>query len=240
VARVQEQAVVDRLLTDPRFSGWGLPTLPLRRLAYALTALLLLDIAINAADIAALIHWRTAARQTAGLQSGTPDAFNQYAWSDLAAMWNILGFLVLCGLGAAVLTWLYRARCNVDALGLGLVTPQHHRPAWVIACWFVPVVNLLAPYFVVRDIVRAGALRDDGSRSSMAALVLPWWALWLVSLFAGVVSWVRPITGDAAWWNAASGGSEILAALVLLALIWHVTRAQQAAEEPMLFGWSGR
>lgn len=227
---VQEPAV-DRLLTDPRFNSWGLPTYRLSRLALAFTALIALDVAINAFSIPTMIRWRATERMVHGLQSGVPSQFDLYAYNDLEAFWNMLGLLTLFGAASVFLVWLYRARRNVDGLGLALIMPQRFSADWAVIGWFVPLANLVVPRRVVRDIVYSGAVDLDGRRTLVTRLVLPWWLLWLASNVTAAVSWVRPITQDAAWWGTASSVTEIISGVLVAVLVIQVSVAQREADD---------
>jgi hypothetical protein len=57
--------------------------------------------------------------------------------------------------------------------------------------WFVPVLNLWAPYQAVADIAAAGA--PESRRAEVTRQVLAWWLSWLVGLVATAAS-VRT------WW----------------------------------------
>jgi hypothetical protein len=71
------------------------------------------------------------------------------------------------------LMWQYRVHANAKQL-----TPDRVKtsPAWGVLCWFVPFVNLVKPYLVIREISRAGSPRGRGPG---ARLTPWWWACWL-------------------------------------------------------------
>ena len=83
---------------------------------------------------------------------------------------SLLGYVVA---GIAVLFWLARVVSNVPWLGGG--TPQHS-PGWSVGVWFIPVVFLVVPYVVVRNLWRR--LVSPG-RSAAAAVVAAWWLTFL-------------------------------------------------------------
>jgi hypothetical protein len=83
---------------------------------------------------------------------------------------SLLGYVVA---GIAVLFWLARVVSNVPWLGGG--TPQHS-PGWSVGVWFIPVVFLVVPYVVVRNLWRR--LVSPG-RPAAAAVVAAWWLTFL-------------------------------------------------------------
>lgn len=89
-------------------------------------------------------------------------------------------------LGTAVLwlVWLYRAYGNLTLVG----SRRSRFPrAWAIGYWLIPIVNLVRPYAVMRDLwLRSASLNDrDGYDSLPPPQLLSWW--WGISL-AWVIS----------------------------------------------------
>ncbi|HWO65915.1 MAG TPA: DUF4328 domain-containing protein [Umezawaea sp.] len=88
-----------------------------------------------------------------------------------------------------LLVWLYRVRRNAEVPG------RVHRwsPRWVVGGWFVPGLNLWAPYQAVADIAAAGA--PESRRAEVTRQVLAWWLAWLAGLAATAVGarWVGAV-----------------------------------------------
>jgi hypothetical protein len=80
------------------------------------------------------------------------------------------------------LIWIYRAVSNVHALGAVGVDS----PGWAVGCFFIPFVNLVAPYTAMSQVWR-GSLSPGHWESETSPLVGVWWALWLVINLGGVV-----------------------------------------------------
>jgi len=85
--------------------------------------------------------------------------------------------------GLAFVGWLYRARVNVRAMGM---RRMQYRREWVIFGFLIPVLNLLRPYQVVREVWRAS---DPSSVDPMGwkevrtpPLLTVWWSTFLVYL----------------------------------------------------------
>jgi hypothetical protein len=117
-----------------------------------------------------------------------------------------------------LLVWLYRVRRNAEVPG------RVHRwsPRWVVGAWFVPVLNLWAPYQAVADIAAAGA--PESRRAEVTRQVLAWWLAWLVGLVATAVG--------ARWVGAVFCA---LASVLLIAVVRKLT-AMHPADERLLRG----
>jgi len=90
-----------------------------------------------------------------------------------------LGSIVIVTLfvvtGVPFTYWLWSARMNLPHL---IVARTNYAPNWSIACWFVPILNLLRPYQVIEEIDRlsAEAAADGDARvRANSALLMPWW-----------------------------------------------------------------
>lgn len=99
-----------------------------------------------------------------------------------AALAQLLVYLVTI---VAFIVWLHRSYKNVRAFG----AQTEHTPGWAIGSWFVPFLNLIRPYQIVRETwaksdpgvnVSAG-YADAGPGARSATLVGAWWTAWIVS-----------------------------------------------------------
>jgi hypothetical protein len=61
-------------------------------------------------------------------------------------------------------------------------------PVWAVACWFVPIANLIVPFQVVRDVWRFSRGQRGSLDSSERTLLLSWWCFWLGAGLASVVA----------------------------------------------------
>ena len=82
----------------------------------------------------------------------------------------------------AFLRWLRRSYANLPALG---ITPSL-TPGWVMAAWFVPFMNLVRPYQIVKEMWMA----------SGHALLGWWWAAWLTTGILGQVVFRMSASAD--------------------------------------------
>ncbi|MCS7481649.1 DUF4328 domain-containing protein [Umezawaea endophytica] len=119
-----------------------------------------------------------------------------------------------------LLVWLHRVRRNAEVPG------RVHRwsPRWVVGVWFVPVLNLWAPYQAVADVAAAGA--PESQRAEVTRQVLAWWLAWLVGL-AATGSRLLP-----AWVGAVFSA---LACVLLIAVVRKLT-AMHPADERLISG----
>lgn len=98
--------------------------------------------------------------------------------SDLAAVASRSALASMALSGVAFLAWLRRT----------IAAAPHHRggvptPARAVAWWFVPVVNLIRPYGIVRD------LHDELAVSGRsAAPIRAWWFCWVVAVVPSIVA----------------------------------------------------
>lgn len=90
--------------------------------------------------------------------------------------------------GIAWLTWLHRAYSNLSLAGTG---KSDHTPGWAVGWWFVPFMNLVRPYQIVRELWLRSA-KDNGLETvkGLAApvIVIWWWGIHLVSAVLSRVS----------------------------------------------------
>ncbi len=107
-------------------------------------------------------------------------------WGGIAA----IGILAGVAAGIVALVWIYRTMCNVHAKGVA----TKYSPGWAVGCWFIPLANLILPYFPMRE---AWAK----SRCGPTGLLAGWWAAWVVHAGAllGLVLW-----GVSAGWSLRS------------------------------------
>jgi Domain of unknown function (DUF4328) len=108
-----------------------------------------------------------------GRHAWTDDLAPFFAAGNEGARLAWVGLLLGTYLGAAIswLAWLSRAVDNVSALGGGRPSTS---PRGAITSWFVPVVNLAKPYWILRDV--HDRLAVAGRRN---APLRAWWICWL-------------------------------------------------------------
>ena len=92
--------------------------------------------------------------------------------------------------GGLFLAWLYQCRVNVRALG---ARSLRWRREWTLIAFFIPILNALRPYQVVREVWQAS---DPSSgdpvgwqRVQVPSLLSWWWGSFVVFLACELVAW---------------------------------------------------
>lgn len=83
-----------------------------------------------------------------------------------------------------LIAWLFRAHKNLDLFARGILEHAHSKAVWG---FFVPLVNLVVPYLVTKEIW-VKSVREPTASSGLVGL---WWSLTLVSKLSPF--WVRVI-----------------------------------------------
>ena len=73
----------------------------------------------------------------------------------------------------SLMTWLSRSVDNTPSLGGGIA---RRGPRWAIGAWFIPIVNIVMPALILRDLAR----RVSPDRNGHDKMVLAWWLLYWV------------------------------------------------------------
>ena len=115
---------------------------------------------------------------------------------------GILQFLITLATAAAFLTWFYRAHKNLPRLG---ARNLEYPPGWAVGGFFVPFLNLVRPYQVMREVwcrsyppsPESGST-PEGQPPQPPTLTLVgwWWGLFLLSAALGRVSARIALAGD--------------------------------------------
>lgn len=87
---------------------------------------------------------------------------------------GVVHFGALLATIAAYITWLYRVYDNLEALG----ATREHGLGWAIGAWFVPFLNLVRPFQIVRETFQKSGGYDVGETP---VIVGAWWGCWVIS-----------------------------------------------------------
>jgi hypothetical protein len=108
---------------------------------------------------------------------------------------GLLQFVLFLGTAVAFLVWFRAAHRNLTALGCRNLK---YTPGWAVGGFFVPVLNLVRPLQVMREVWRGsdpsnlerGASAEAPARRRLRAptIVGWWWALFLTSGFVGNIA----------------------------------------------------
>jgi hypothetical protein len=100
----------------------------------------------------------------------------------IVAMAHLFVYIVTA---VAFLRWIHRANANVRALGAqGL----RFTPGWAVGWYFVPFLNLVRPYAVMKEIWQASKDPDAWAAQPIPPLLRWWWGLFLIAGFLGQAS----------------------------------------------------
>jgi len=133
-------------------------------------------------------------------------ADRRYAWLDLGS--RLVFDVALLSTIITFLWWLYVALRNLVRWGLR----PRWSPGWAIACWFIPVADLVLPLLVVRE-----AARRSGSGRGGTVLVAVWWVVFLAGEGLGDFSRLD---------GAITVPAYIAAAALAIAVVAYITRLQ--------------
>lgn len=131
-----------------------------------------------------------------------------------------------------ILQWMFRGFLNLQFVD----APLRHKPVWAIFYWFVPFVNLVKPYQLMKELwTLSGKSGTDSSGNVIydkpPGLFPLWWTCWLTCNFLG--TFVFRMANAAGMEGLVEGLSllsnllSIVAALVLRTLILQITARQQ-------------
>jgi Domain of unknown function (DUF4328) len=126
---------------------------------------------------------------------------------------SLLNLLLFVATGIVWLVWLYQSYGSLNHLG---TRRTQHWPGRAVVVWFIPVVSLIEPYRIVRELwLRSAGLNvaepDPGERTP---LVTWWWALFVTT---GLVDLMKSAPGLLGIRGAAATFEVLLASQILRA-----------------------
>lgn len=143
-------------------------------------AMLLVNAAVAAVSLLVNLYAATSAGASVTLGEERIDAAElTLGLVALAQLFVYLATIVV------FIVWLHRAYKNLPAFGV----QTEHSPGWAIGGWFVPFLNLVRPYQIVKEtwvksdpgVHFSAGYADAGPGPRAATLVGVWWAFWLIS-----------------------------------------------------------
>ncbi len=153
----------------------------------------------------------------------------------------VSGLLLIAhiALVVAFCMWTYRASKNLQALEVG---GRRFSPGWAVGWWFVPIMNLIRPYQVTREIWRGSypsVTRQDPQawqNAPLSPILGWWWGAWLASNFILLGAWRALTSSDVAaeelitanYFSLASDALTIVAAVLAFMLVRTITANQEA------------
>lgn len=154
---------------------------------------------------------------------------------------GIIQLLLLPVTAIAFLAWFYRSRNNLDLAGLHNLK---YSSGWAIGSFFVPFLNLVRPYQIMKDVWR-GSVFVSGTSSgsswqdeSLSPLIPWWWTLYLLSSFIGNISGRLLLRSETPSEILTAEGvtlvadlTHIGAAIIALLLVRAITEFQEQARQ---------
>ncbi len=95
----------------------------------------------------------------------------------------LLSFIVFLVSAAGFLQWMFRAYRNLKKIEAPGVK---HGEEWSVFYWFVPFVNLVKPFELVKEMWVATS--KPGTTDKVPGIMRLWWAAWLLKGFFGYVA----------------------------------------------------
>lgn len=145
---------------------------------------------------------------------------------------GILWFLGFVATAIVFIIWHHRAYKNVEAMG----GARSMGTGWAIGGWFVPFLNWVRPYQVMRECWSAAVVREQPVATVNAPFWLTlWWGLWVADNILGNIVFRLEETSEIPGliantkWFIASDVTSILAAVAAIVVVLKVTRAQTEA-----------
>lgn len=178
--RRRKQAETARLLQGA--AGTPEPFVSGRRRAQAVTILFLIGIVIDLAIVASLFSQHDLiARAGAGERVTQAEALANDSRLETLGQLQVISLLATA---VFFILWLDRARRNLPALG---ARDLKYGPGWVLFGFVVPLVNLVRPYQVVKEVWKASdPAAEDGTAATRerlpgSAAIGGWWVFWLLA-----------------------------------------------------------
>jgi hypothetical protein len=197
--------------------------------------LLLIDVAIY---LLAIVLGFSQIFMLSRILAGQPITLDEIAASQ-SAMQSLAMPQRLVQLITAVcfLVWIYRAHRNLPSLG---AHPLKYSPGWAVGGFFVPFLNLIHPYLVVREMWKASSPEvgvsngDSWQDQATFPLLGLWWGACIVTGILGQsVLWLAPSAKTAAaflpvaWLGVASYIVGVIAAVLALLVVRRIDARQK-------------
>lgn len=148
-----------------------------QRAAMAITMLAITAVLSALGTLSGLVQYSSLKQFADGAFAPTG---NGAAVAKAGGLISIVGFVVWIGTVVSFCLWTHRAARNLPALG---ARSLKYTPAWAVGWFFVPLANLVMPYFVAQEIWRNSepARPPDGYRGQSASpLVAGWWFIYIL------------------------------------------------------------
>ena len=171
-----------------------------------------------------------------------PSAF-EWSLYEASGVLILLDLLVYAVAGVAVVVLLYQMAANGAAI---VPLAARHKSHWAITSWFIPFLNFVRPYSMVKQIWETSRTNQPNDHyETIPGYFKLWWGLFLATTLGGPIAPTVPADGPVSmndFANEAIGqlilnlltvGAGVTFLLVLRAL---VRRQEQAIVDPWTVG----
>lgn len=172
---VTDQQLVEQLNLDDTLSFTKDPN----NLTTVLKGLLGLSLLVAVANLVCDVwQWNLLTSSEISLEEAEANDTRQ----ALVGVAAILGLVVT---GIVFLSWQHRANLNCRGFG---ASGMKFSPGWSIGYYFIPIVMLFKPYQAMKEIWKVSSNPRDWESQPGSPYLSWWWALWLLTGFAGQIS----------------------------------------------------
>ena len=107
----------------------------------------------------------------------SPETFFDPQTLMIAGLALVASTIVMVACIVVVAFWIHRVSANAHALSDDMTIS----PGWAVGWYFVPIANLVKPYQGMKEAWMASHFRDNWHGEPTPALLIWWWALWLIT-----------------------------------------------------------
>ena len=146
-------------------------------------------------------------------------AANELREGELALLHIALYIATACVFGR----WIYLAHRNLLALDARYL---RFGPGWAVGCFFVPIINLWAPYQAMRDLAKASRNPRQWELEDTPPVIIIWWVLWLIAEFMGKGTYAAQTAPELSNFQLVMAVLSIPLYLLALYIVRRITRDQ--------------
>lgn len=125
-----------------------------------------------------------------GGDPGTPLPLIAAAVAGLTPIALLIVALALC---AVALAWIHRAHASLREQGIAL----DNSPGWAVGSYFIPLVNLVAPYRAMRELYNRSHGEVDELAHATVDEVQTWWFTYVIGLTLAMLLAFKGVGGPA-------------------------------------------
>jgi hypothetical protein len=139
-----------------------------------ISLLLLIGIGVNLLEVvSSLMQLNLVSHMSYSMQNAMANALRG---PELAVLELVLRIVTVIVFGR----WIYLAHRNLLSLDARYL---RFGPGWAVGCFFVPIINLWAPYQAMRDLAKASRSPRQWELEDTPPVIMIWWVLWLIVEF---------------------------------------------------------